>query len=560
MIIRRHNRLFNAAFIMVRCVYHCKYVRHLSSRENCSAKTGSYFITTPIFYVNAQPHIGHLHSALLADASYRFQLLRGREFTLFSTGTDEHGLKVQQAATNNNISPFQYCDEVSDKFRCLFDAANIGYTDFVRTVESRHVEAVQKFITNLMAGGHIYQGSYSGWYCVSDEAYLTDVQVKEMTTSSGQKQMVSIESGHPVEWNKEENYMFKLSSFQNDLLHWLKDDGRVTPKRFLEELRMWVSEGLIDLSISRPRDRVSWGIPVPGDYMHTVYVWVDALINYLTVAGYPELKLWPPDVQVIGKDILRFHGIYWPALLIASGLEPPRNILCHSHWTVEGQKMSKSLGNVVCPHDRIEKYTTDGLRYFLLRESTTHSDSNWSDTRLVRLLNAELADSLGNLLNRCTAPSLNPRLEFPKLSSSYLQTIPESGSKLMEQLTKLPDDVEGHYCNYNFYRAVDVIMNAVRSANVFVQEEKPWELKNLQDRTKLDSVLRIALETVRIAGIALQPIVPTLAGKVLDCLGILSYDRLWDKMKVGFSREKQGYFETSSSLGRRTKLFNKLKL
>lgn len=542
--------------------------RHLSgSRSSESEKvdksetsTGKYFVTTPIFYVNAEPHIGHLHSALLADAAHRFQKLRNPPIsTIFSTGTDEHGLKIQQSSMAAGCDPLVFCNQVSHKFKALFDLVDVGYTDYIRTVEDRHKIAVGHFFNKLKENGHIYQGNYSGWYCVSDEAYLTELQVREVQLQSGEKQLVSLESGHPVEWNSEDNYMFRLSSFQQDLQYWLKDDQHVQPERYLQQLRGWVSEELHDLSVSRPRKRVSWGIPVPEDNKHTLYVWVDALVNYLTVAGYPDQLVWPPDVQVLGKDILRFHGIYWPALLMAAGLDPPNKLLCHSHWTIEGEKMSKSKGNVVCPKDRVERYTSDGLRYFLLREGTPHSDSSWSDTRAVRLLNAELADSLGNLMNRCTAQSLNPHQQRPPLCPQYKENMPLSGQKLVEQLVMLPDLVEKHYTDFNFYRGIDVIMAAVRQANVFVQEERPWELKNQTDRRKLDSVLRVALETVRTSGIALQPIVPRLASCLLDTIGVPDHQRSWTNLREGFYNGNQDELSTSYKLGRRTKLFKKIK-
>ncbi|KAG7154465.1 methionine--tRNA ligase, mitochondrial-like [Homarus americanus] len=535
------------------------FTRNISSETNSSK---SFFITTPIFYVNSQPHIGHLYSALLADAAHRFQQLQGKptQTTIFSTGTDEHGLKVQRAAALNGSDPLRFCNDVSEKFKSLFDSADVKYTHYVRTTEEKHKLAVEHFFGRLRERGHIYRGNYSGWYCVPDEAFLTEAQVQEVTLPSGEKRLVSAESGQPVDWNSEDNYMFELSKFQSDLLYWLNDEKRVQPKRFREQLRRWLDDDLRDLSVSRPSARVSWGIPVPDDDLHTIYVWVDALINYLTVSGYPKLDLWPPDVQVLGKDILRFHGIYWPALLIGAGLEPPRSILCHSHWTVEGQKMSKSLGNVVCPEDCIKRYSADGLRYLLLRMGTPHFDSNWSEANAVHLLNVELADTLGNLLSRCTAPSLNPNRQVLPLNPQFLQEMPLSGQKLVEQLINLPAAVGNHYSDFNFYRGLEVVVAAARRANAFVQEEKPWELKNLPDRTKLDSVLRVALETVRMAGIALQPVVPSVASQILDTLGIPIHQRSWANLQAGFEDPKHRHLSTSFSLGPRKKLFTKIKL
>ncbi|XP_045622416.2 methionine--tRNA ligase, mitochondrial [Procambarus clarkii] len=533
--------------------------RNISSETN---ESKGFFITTPIFYVNAQPHIGHLYSALLADAAFRFQLLQGvpTESTIFSTGTDEHGLKIQQAAALSGCDPFQFCTSVSDKFKTLFDLANIQYTQYIRTSEERHKYAVKHFFSTLMEMGHIYRGNYSGWYCVSDEAFLTDAQVHEVTLSSGEKRLVSAESGHLVEWNTEENYMFRLSKFQSDLQYWLKDENRVRPKIYHQQLQRWVNDDLQDLSVSRPSTRVSWGIPVPGDELQTVYVWVDALINYLTVSGYPELTLWPPDVQILGKDILRFHGIYWPALLLSMGLEPPRFLLCHSHWTVEGEKISKSLGNVVCPQDYMKLYSADGLRYLLLRLGTPHSDNNWSESSAIHMLNVELADTLGNLLNRCTAPVLNPSQQMPPLNSQYLEEMSLTGQKLVEQLVDLPGAVGKHYSDFNFHRGIDVIMSVARQANAFIQEEKPWELKNLPDRTKLDSVLRIALESVRVSGVALQPIVPTLASQILDTLGVPFHRRSWTSLQEGFRDPQHSHLHDSYNLGLRKQLFTKIRL
>ncbi|XP_063611184.1 methionine--tRNA ligase, mitochondrial-like [Penaeus indicus] len=557
--VNRRNNVSRSLGLLKRCL---SGIRHSDSEkvDKSETTTGRYFVTTPIFYVNAEPHIGHVHSALLADAAQRFQKLQNPAIsTTFSTGTDEHGLKIQQSSMASDCDPLAFCNQVSHKFKALFDLVDIGYTDYIRTVEDRHKIAVGHFFNKLKDNGHIYQGNYSGWYCVSDEAYLTELQVREVQLQSGEKQLVSLESGHPVEWNSEDNYMFRLSSFQQDLQYWLNDDQRVQPERYLQQLRGWVSEELHDLSVSRPKKRVSWGIPVPGDSKHTIYVWVDALVNYLTVAGYPDQMVWPPDVQVLGKDILRFHGIYWPALLMAAGLDPPNKLLCHSHWTVEGEKMSKSKGNVVCPKDRVERFTSDGLRYFLLREGTPHSDSSWSDTRAVRLLNAELADSLGNLMNRCTAQSLNPHQQRPPLCPQYKENMPLSGQKLVEQLAVLPDLVEKHYTDFNFYRGIDVIMAAVRQANVFVQEERPWELKNQTDRRRLDSVLRVALEAVCTAGIALQPIVPRLASCLLDATGVPDHQRCWNSLREGFYNVNQDDLSTSYKLGTRTKLFRKIK-
>lgn len=292
----------------------------------------------------------------------------------FTTGTDEHGYKIQQAAALNNTPVDVYCNEISGQYQDLFRKFNINHTDFIRTTEDRHAKAVVQFWQRLHDRGYIYKQTYAGFYCVSDETFLTEAQ---LTTDAKTGQKVSAESGHSVEWTQEENYMFKLGKVQDGILKWLNTGNRVYPAIFERNLHDFLSEPLPDISVSRPASRVHWGITVPHDPSQTIYVWLDALVNYLTCAGYPgTVASWPAAIQVIGKDILKFHGIYWPGFLIAADMEPPRQLLCHSHWTVDGQKMSKSKNNVVNPMERADVYTVDGLRYFLLREAVFHSDGS----------------------------------------------------------------------------------------------------------------------------------------------------------------------------------------
>lgn len=324
----------------------------------------------------AAPHIGHLYSALVTDAIFRFENLVNpqNKIRIFTTGTDEHGIKIQQAAQKADTNVASYCDNISERYRNLFQQFQIGHTDFIRTTEKRHKIAVQHFWGRLNDNGFIYKKEYAGYYCVPDETFLTEAQ---LTTNPKTGEKVSSESGHPVEWTKEENYMFKLASMQQEILRWLKDGDRIKPKKFEKILMDFLDDPLPDISVSRPASRVNWGVTVPRDDSHTVYVWLNALVNYLTCVGYPEaVSEWPPTLQVIGKDILKFHGIYWPAFLMAAGLEPPKQLLCHSHWTVDGQKMSKSKLNVVDPSEQANVYTADGMRYFLLREAVLHSDGS----------------------------------------------------------------------------------------------------------------------------------------------------------------------------------------
>ncbi|XP_070173846.1 methionine--tRNA ligase, mitochondrial-like isoform X2 [Littorina saxatilis] len=481
----------------------------------------TFHITTPIFYVNA---------ALLADVAARWQRLKGRD-VLFSTGTDEHGLKIQQAAEKHAASPKDYCDKVSAQFKDLFDQSGISYDEFIRTTDTRHNAAVDKFWETLQRRGYIYKGGYEGWYSVSDEAFLTEDEVQDGVTSDGQHAKVSISSGQPVTWTKEENYMFRLTAFQQQLTSWL-DSKAIRPSQFEPMVRSWVDD-LRDLSISRQRERLTWGIPVPGDETQTVYVWLDALVNYLTVAGYPQCvqpRCWPPQCQIIGKDILRFHAVYWPAFLFAADMAPPRTLLCHSHWTVEGHKMSKSRGNVVDPLERLGRFTADGLRYFLLREGSLGSDGNYSDARAVERINSDLVNSIGNLLSRTTAPSVNKAQEFPPLESDaeLAAFFTDVDVKMYRSLQTLAEQADEHYGNYAFSRVIDLALGHIHWANAMVQNHQPWALVKLDDASSekhLKSVLHVAMETLRVCGILLQPMIPQLTDRLLTRLGVSEEER-----------------------------------
>ncbi|ODM98823.1 Methionine--tRNA ligase, mitochondrial [Orchesella cincta] len=518
--------------------------RKFATGESCSSNVDSpsaySFVTTPIFYVNSRPHIGHLYTSVLADAYHRFQKIRRGESqpAFLYTGTDEHGMKIEKAAKAAGCkSVIEHCDSVSNEFRQMCDRFNIDYNDFIRTTENRHKEAVSNFWRELKNKDCIYKSHYEGWYSVADEAFVTDSNVTE--SNDGKKTKISAESGHPVEWTSEENYMFKLSSYLPDVLHWIKTDKPVFPEKFEGILMRWIDEGFRDLSVSRPQSRLSWGISVPDDPSQVIYVWLDALVNYLTVAGYPfssnnnsSQNLWPPTLQIVGKDILKFHGIYWPAFLIAAGLEPPRKILCHSHWTVDDKKMSKSIGNVVDPISMSEKYGNDGLRYFLLREGTPHSDSNFNEEKMRRFLNAELADTLGNLLNRCTAKAINPSQVWPSVEHFQADQISTHGENLMRSLEELFDKVETSYESLNFYRGLEHIMATVRLANLFVEEEKPWVLaKQSPQNPRLLTMLNLVFETLRTTAIIMQPVVPNLSTLVLDRLNIPNEERNWSDIQ-----------------------------
>ncbi|KAA0709238.1 Methionine--tRNA ligase, mitochondrial [Triplophysa tibetana] len=503
-----------------------------------------YYITTPIFYVNATPHIGHVYSAVTADCLHRYKLLKGYD-SRFATGTDEHGLKIQQAAGIAGKDPLSFCTEVSESFKDVFQRCGISYTDYIRTTEQRHRRAVEHFWTVLHSKGFIYKGTYEGWYSTPDESFLTPTQVTDSTDSTGSEIKISTESGHKVEWMKEENYMFRLSAFRSELLQWFRLNPKVIqPMKFHHLVLQWLEDDLPDLSVSRQKSRLQWGISVPGDPEQTIYVWLDALVNYLTVVSYPQnhAQRWTAAHHVIGKDILKFHAIYWPAFLLAAGLPLPQKIYVHSHWTVEGKKMSKSLGNVVDPREAMKKFTVDGLRYFLLRQGVPDSDCDYYDDKVIKMCNSELADALGGLLNRCTALSLNPKqvypqfcnICFPKESPEGLEGKAVSDDyRMLEAVYALPGLVEQHFELLQVYKALEAITACVRQTNGFIQRHAPWKLDQNESKDKqwLNTILHVSLECLRIYGILLQPVVPDLADKILSRLGVKTEERNWDSLR-----------------------------
>ncbi|XP_048001718.1 methionine--tRNA ligase, mitochondrial [Leguminivora glycinivorella] len=523
-----------------------------------------FFVSTPIFYVNAAPHLGHLYSAVVADAIQRFEKLVDPNCNvLFSTGTDEHGTKIQQAASKAGQAPAEYCSAVSEEYRRLFAEYHVEHTHFVRTTEDRHKKAVAHFWNELVEGGHIYKAVYSGWYSVSDESFVPEAHTKEIL-HNGRKVKVSVESGHEVEWTEEPNYMFRLSAFREHLQRWLKTDGVITPSKFQKQLQELLEKETYfpDISVSRPASRVHWAIRVPGDEDQSIYVWLDALVNYLTVTGYPDEdamrvlgRAWPADVHVVGKDILKFHGLYWPAFLMAARRHPPRRLVCHAHFTVRGVKMSKSLGNVVCP--RSAPVTGDALRYFLLREGTLHSDANYSETKLINIVNSELADTLGNLVSRCCGAALNPRGEFPALHETEAAQLAtrDVTQALLTRVERLPDQCREYYSTYQFYKAVDEIIATLHACNLFFEALKPWELRKENRQRELDVVLHLALETLRVSAIVLQPVIPQLATSLLDRLQIPKDCRSWEHCETASWRVVGAIPETNNIRGGKFVLF-----
>ncbi|KAF9957154.1 methionyl-tRNA synthetase [Mortierella alpina] len=511
-----------------------------------------YYITTPIFYVNAVPHIGHLHSAVLADTFKRFQELKGRR-AILSTGTDEHGLKIQQAAQQAGLKEIELCDKVSQHFKDLFDAANISYTTYIRTTEPRHAVAVRELWDQLWARGYIYKGQHEGWYSVSDEAYYPSTQVEEKTNEkTGEKYHIATETGKQVEWTTEENYKFKLSAFTDKLTEWLDQNPEaILPKGRHQEVQGWLKSGLADLSISRPKSRLTWGIPVPGDDSHVMYVWMDALTNYLTVTGYPWKDLskdekavcgWPADAQIVGKDILRFHAVYWPAFLMAAELAPPKTIIAHAHWTQSKMKMSKSIGNVVDPFTAMKEFGTDTIRFYLMNDGGLADDADYSSEMVTARYRKLLAGQLGNLLSRSTSVALNPSSLIP--SAPETDNIHADDMLLREKMQRLQSTVDEALSGYRTTQATQAIFDMLAEANAHFSFAEPWKLvKDPSKKDRLDVVLWHTLEAIRLSALMLQPIMPSKTSEILDQLDIRKDERSWEFAQLGrgweIEREKR---------------------
>ncbi|PWS36180.1 methionine--tRNA ligase [Falsiroseomonas bella] len=470
------------------------------------------FITTPIYYVNDKPHIGHAYTSLAADVLARWRRLQGRE-VFFLTGTDEHGQKVEKAAQDAGMEPQAFTDQVSQHFRDLAVTMGLSIDDFIRTTEARHKLACTTLWDKLVANGEIYLGHYEGWYAVRDEAFYGP---DELTERDGVKYAPS---GAPVAWVKEPSYFFRLSAWQERLLaHYEANPDFILPASRRNEVIAFVKSGLGDLSISRTSFR--WGVPVPGDAAHVMYVWLDALTNYITAAGYPAdpeafQKWWPADIHFVGKDIVRFHAIYWPAFLMAAGIAPPQRVFAHGWWTNEGQKISKSLGNVIDPVALVAEFGLDPIRYFLLREVPFGQDGDFSRAALIGRNNGELANALGNLANRTL--SLIQRNCDAKLPAPAARAPGDAG--LGAQLDALAGQVAAHLDRQEFHLALEAVMSVVRDANGYITEQAPWALKKT-DPARMEAVLRHLHDALRTFATLLQPFMPGSMAKLLDQLGV----------------------------------------
>ena len=472
-----------------------------------------FYVTTPIYYVNGAPHIGHAYTSIAADVMARWKRLDGYD-VFFLTGTDEHGQKVQAAAAEAGISAQDFVDSVSAEFRDMSDRMGVSYDDFIRTTEERHRRGCAALWQRLADAGEIYLGSYDGWYAVRDETFYDEEEL--ITRPDGTR---VAPSGAPVAWVQEPSWFFRLSAWGERLLAYYDAvPDRILPTSRRNEVMSFVRGGLRDLSISR--STFSWGVPVPGDPSHVIYVWLDALANYITALGFPDAdasrwRYWPAQVQMLGKDIIRFHAVYWPAFLLAAGLPPPERIAANGWWTVEGEKMSKSIGNVIDPRDLAAEFGLDALRFFLLRELPFGNDGNFSRRALISRLNVELANDLGNLAQRSL--SLIARNCGGCLPGRGEDT--EDDAALRLSVAALPQAVAQHIDRQAFHDALEEVWRLIRAGNGYIDRQAPWSLRRT-DPARMASVLRVLADLLRVVATVLQPFMPGSMARMLDQLGV----------------------------------------
>jgi len=494
-----------------------------------------FYITTAISYVNGAPHLGHAYEQILTDVMARHKRLDGFD-VMFLTGTDEHGQKVAKTAEKEEMEPKAFCDKIAQHFIDMTDQLNISNDDFIRTTEERHYEASKAIWKAIKENNpdDIYLDKYAGWYSVRDEAYFTEGELTEGEDTEGNTYKLA-PTGAPVEWVEQESYFFRLSAYGDKLLELYAEHPEfIEPESRRNEIISFVKSGLQDISISRTN--FTWGVPVPDDDKHVMYVWLDALTNYITGVGYPDTgsdsykKYWPADYHVIGKDIIRFHCIYWPAFLMAANLEMPHKVFAHGFINVQGQKMSKSVGNVVAPQDLIDIYGLDQTRYLLMREVSHGQDGNFSHEFAVQRINSDLANGLGNLAQRSLSmiyKNCDGKIPTPgDLNDDDKRLLNHAHERVLIAVREESDKMK-------FNRALEAIFKLVIDANGYVDAQAPWGLKKT-DPDRMKTVLFVLAETVRVLGILMQSVTPESAGRVLDQIKINNDERQYEHIGKDF--------------------------
>ena len=479
-----------------------------------------FYITTPIYYVNDKPHIGHAYTTILADVLARYNRNIGRK-TFFLTGLDEHGQKVQQAAEENGIDPKKHCDQMAPRFNELWNKLHISNDDFIRTTEERHQKVVKEFLQIVMDNGDIYEAEYEGLYSVSEERFITEKEA---------------ESGEfrDIKKLKEKNYFFKMSKYQKNLIEHIESNPNfIQPEHRKNEILGFLRQPLNDLCISRPKSRLSWGIELPFDSDYVTYVWFDALINYITAVGFKEDKdqfdsWWPVSYHLIGKDILTTHAVYWPTMLLSAGIQLPQSIFAHGWWLMGESKMSKSLGNVINPMDLIDDYGVDPVRYYLMREMVLGHDSSFTMESFIQRYNSDLANDFGNLLSRVST----------LIKKNYDARIPEPGDYLESDIQikmkgeSLSSKIEVLIADMRLNEAIEEIMQYIRTVNKYMEDNAPWKLVK-EDKRAAGRVLYIAGEALRLSAVLLSPVMPHRTSILLDALSARDTDISWGKLIPG---------------------------
>ena len=495
----------------------------------------NFYITTPIYYPSGKPHMGHAYSSIIADIFARFKRLENYN-VLFLTGTDEHGQKIEKEAKKNNKDPKVFCDELSETFRSLTKILNLSNDDFIRTTEKRHHKSVIEIWNRLIKSGDIYLDKYSGWYSVSDEAFYDEDELEDL---NGKK--ISKSSGSVVEWLEEESFFFKLSAWSNKLLEFYNDNPDfILPKSRKNEVVKFVEKGLKDLSISRTS--FSWGIPVPKNDKHIIYVWLDALTNYISALNFPNTSdskyknFWPADVHIIGKDILRFHAIFWPAFLLAAKLPLPKRVFGHGWILSDDKKMSKSLGNILDPIKIIDQYGIDQLRYYLVKEVSLGNDGSISLENLKNCINNDLANNYGNLCQRVFSfIKKNCNNKIPKYS-----TLNSSDKKLLDDLKNSVPKLIDLMNKQDLNEYIKMVVNFSFNANKYFNDSEPWAVKK-KDPERMKTILFTIVQQIKNISILLNPIIPNATNKVLELINIskenITIDKIKDENIINYEKE-----------------------